>query len=338
MPSMAKNLPSKEHMVGEPTHRYLRYILNHSNAHHSYNDSHFIDIALGLSVLNRRAYRQGVYYYVSGVTVHDSNQNVWTKFATAPDNWPVKRSWIRGFRKWSEMNSKAAANAGLDDMAINGKWADFKIFLSSKHRSNADGGESGVGDGTGPLLPITSRDYENVDWSSGFMNPTIDNSAVLPAGEWEYSRYISQQDADGQHITLLGEHVPNTEYCLTHGFATVRQTVRSEDPELPAQISTDYLNTLFDDEDNQNQDVIDDLDDENDYPPYNKDFYPCVESCIVAQTANSAGAGAVTRAPGFVVPFGLLEVITNSATSGKVEIVIELAAGNYNGVAAARVC
>ena len=84
--------------------------------------------------------------------------------------------------------------------------------------------------------------------------------------------------------------------------------------------------------------IIDDLDEENDTPPYLKDYYPTLDTAVVQQSANSAGAGAVQRVPGFVAPFGLVEVITNSSNDGKVEVVFELAVGEYHGVAAARLC
>ena len=330
---MSKNLPTQK--IGEPTHRYLRFILDHNaSLGFANNDSHYIDIAAALGAMNRRAYRQGLYYYVSGVTVHDSNQNVWTKFATAPDNWCVKQSWIRGFRKWSEMNSRVAAALGADDLEIDGKWADFKIWLNDNHYNNDDGGNGNM------LLPVGSRDYEGlaIDTEGLWTTFVTTGAQFFPVGEWQKSKYHSMQDGDEQRIHLLGDHVTGTSYSLTKGYSETRRTVLAEDPVLPAEINTDYLQTLFDDEDDTVNDVVQWLEDDNDSAPYPTTIYPINDTCVVAQTANSAGAGAVTRTPGFVVPFGLLEVITNSPTDGKVEIVIEVAAGDYNGVAAARVC
>ena len=336
---MGRNLPSKKHKVGNPTHRYLRYILDH-NPNDGDNDSHYIDIAQGLSALNRRFYRQGLYYYVSGVTVHDSNQNAWVKFATAPDTWITKNSWVRAFRAWSKLNSVAAGAAGANDLAIAGKYHDFKVYLNDYHRTNADSG----------LLPIGSLDYNSITGS--FPNYVITPGAVpFESDEWTYSKLITgdpvnsdPQQVDEFFIHLLGPHVGSsgafTSIGCVKSYADTKAQVEVTSPDLPPETSSDPILNLFDTGDNYDN-ILDDLENDSDEVPYDHDVYigeRADDTLIVAQTANSQGAGAVTRAPGFVVPFGLLEVITNASTAGKIEIVLELASGNYNGVAAARVC
>lgn len=332
---MGKNLPAEKYTIGEPTHRYLRYILDHSaDAEDGYNDSHFIDLALGLSVVNRRAYRQGLYYYVNSVTVHDSNQDVWTKFACAADTWYNKNAWVRGFRHWSKMNSDAVTNG--DDLDIAGKYHDFKIWLNNRHRTNQDGGDGNL------LLPIGSQDYNSVTVSDGdWTQWQIDNAEFFAMDEWDYSKFnINGIDYD---ITLLDDTHDETStgdprrYSLLKGYGDTRITVPDEEPISEETMSSDLL-LLLSAGDDQNVDVVETLEDDNDGAPYDNDYYGIPDTVVVSQTANSAGAGAVTRAPGFVCPFGLLEVITNSKTDGKVEVVVEIAAGKYNGVAAARVC
>lgn len=330
---MGKNLPAKKYTVGEPTHRHLRFILEHSaDADDGYNDSHFIDLAYALSLVNRRAYRQGLYYYVNSVTVHDSNQNVWTKFACAADTWYTRNAWIRGFRAWSKMNSEAVDMG--NDLAIAGKYHDFKIWLNENHRNNADGGIGNL------LAPIGSTDYTGYNWN-GVGIPQITNlTQYFQGNEWYESSYFHGNDE--YKIVLFGDHQPSAStkiYSLMNGYKDTRLTVLDEDPaNVPDTINTDLFAQMFDGSDEQTEDVMESLEDRNDSAPYDNDYYGIQETVIVSQTANSAGAGSVTRAPGFVVPFGLLEIITNSEIDGKVEVVIELAAGKYNGVAAARVC
>jgi len=337
---MGKNLPSKIHSIGQPTQRYLRYILSHNaSAGTAYNDSHYVDIAQGLSAINRRFYRQGLYYHVSGVTVHDSNQNVWCKFATAPDTWMTKNAWIRGFRAWSKMNSLAASAASQSDLAIAGAYHDFKIWLNNNHRTNADSNK----------LPIGSVDYDSV--SGTFPNFNFTEGAV-PFGcdEWTHSKFITAdppgndpQIIDEFEITLLGPHTGgstlHTTVGLIQSYMDSRQTVPEFSPVQNPETSADPIMNLFDAGDNQDN-ILADLEDDADQPPYDWDYCPgqgSFDTCLVAQTANSAGAGAVSRCPGFVVPFGLLEIITNSQTNGLVEVVLEITPGSYHGVAAARV-
>ena len=335
---MGKNLPAKKYTMGEPTHRHLRYILDHTVTDGmANNDSHFIDLALGLSAVNRRAYRQGLYYYVNSVTVHDSNQNVWTKFATAADTWYTKQAWIRGFRAWSKMNSEAVESG--DDLDIAGQYSDFKIWLSENHYDNNDGGFGNL------LVPIGSQDYNNAvgQWSGNFFDVNTDFIQQFAIDHWDYSKF--NHLGNDHYITLFGEHQAvgggssnPPRYSLMKGYGDTRRSVPDEDPILPEEISTDLLAVMFEGNVSQTEDVIENLENQNDGAPYHNDYYGIQETVIVSQTANSGGAGAVTRAPGFVVPFGLLEIITNSSQEGKVEVVIELAAGKYNGVAAARVC
>lgn len=331
---MGKNLPSKTHSVGQPTQRYLRYMLNHdANPNAGNNDSHFIDIAQGLSAINSRFYRQGLYYHVSGVTVHDSNQNAWVKFATAPDTWITKNAWVRGFRAWSKMNSLAASAAGQDDLAIAGKYHDYKIWLSENHRTNADSG----------LLPIASGDYATI---SGIFPNYVVTPAIVEflCDEWTTSKYITADPPTDQfEAHLIGPHVGadggRVSIGLVESYIASRQTVPEFSPVQSTGTNADPLMNLFDSADVQD-DILQDLEDDSDQVPYDYNHRPgqgVGHTVIVAQTANSAGAGAVTRTPGFVVPFGLLEVITNSATDGNIEIVLEISPGSYHGVAAARV-
>lgn len=338
LPSMGKNLPAKKHTIGNPTQLKLRYILNHNaNALAGNNDSHFIDIARGLSAVNRRFYRQGLYYHVASVTVHDSNQNVWCKFATAPDTYWTKNAWIRGFRAWSKMNSKAAEAAQMngDDLALGGKYHDFKIFLNNNHRLHQQ---------ADPVVdvpnPIGSQDYVGTDINDLF-NDFLPVTQEVLYGDWDYSEFRTQDPpSDPTWIHLLGPHeegaVYTDSYGLITGYFETKNQVPSELPVQDADLNTDYIANLFDSSD-EFDDIIQDLEEKNDAPPYRQDLI-AQDTMVQEQTANSAGAGAVTRTGGFTVPFGLLEVITNSATDGKVEVVIELTAGTYNGVAAARVC
>ena len=52
-----------------PCQRVLRYLLQHTG---NGEDSHYIDLARDLSLLNRRLYRQGKVYGIAGITVHDN--------------------------------------------------------------------------------------------------------------------------------------------------------------------------------------------------------------------------------------------------------------------------
>ena len=88
----------------------------------------------------------------------------------------------------------------------------------------------------------------------------------------------------------------------------------------------------------QMNDIIENLQTDNDLPPYAPSAYigeDYNEYQHVARIGTEVGLGRVGKAAGFCVPFGLLAVDTNASTSYR--IVLNLAPGTYHGVYAERV-
>ncbi len=317
---MGKNLPAKKYKVGNRTERYLHYELNHTG---SGNDSHFIDLAAGLSAVNKRFYRQGLYYYIKSISVVETTGDTKIMFGTAPDTWQIPQAWKMGFRSWSRMNSEAAAQIPGGDLKLAGKYHDFKIYLNNNHRTEDD-----VTTPSNGPASMDGNPHENVT-------------------DWDYSSFHSQ-DPDGNNapndefaIMLLGSHVGSDNawdaVSLVQSYA--RSRILNDETGEPITMSTlpsDPLVNLFDISDTHD-DVIDDLRDKNDHPPYDDDgIYS--DTILRAQGHCFSQAGGNLMLPGFCVPFGLLEVLTNCPDgSNTVKVLIEMAPGPYHGVYAERV-
>ncbi|MGB2340910.1 MAG: hypothetical protein ACPH9K_07945, partial [Candidatus Poseidoniaceae archaeon] len=126
---------------------------------------------------------------------------------------------------------------------------------------------------------------------------------------------------------------------LIRSYGDSRALPQSNDPVLPAEISTDPLNNLFDfsSEDMMN-DIIERLDADNDGTPYESAVYigdSSNQMQHVARIGTEVGVGRVGRASGFCAPMGLLCVDPHGVSTA-FRVVLNLAQGTYHGVYAER--
>lgn len=316
----SNNLPAKKHKAGQRTETRLHFKLDVGNG-----GSYLIDVAKALSQVNRRAYRQGLYYYASKVTF-SNNGVAYCSFNTAMDNWVTLQAWKRGYRQWSKMNRKAMADL---PGAITPKYHDYKISLQS-----------------GTALS------SSLDAAYGQLGSTSNYSS----DDWVQSVYVTEDpvDADPRNTDdfichLVGPHTGSANAWTSVGLIRSFNDSWPRDategvPSLDGDADTDPLANLFDDGDNFD-DVRLNLDEDNDEPPYNHDAMPGASSTeelsCRAILRTGTGAGSLVSAPGFCIPFGLLNVVftdfDESGNIGDVEVTIDIVPGSYNGVYAERV-
>lgn len=315
-----------------PAVRYLRYELVNS-ATPGTETSHFIDLAKDLSAINRRLYRQGRDYHVKRVSIVSSNtiagftaidQTVIpgataltnnagrVTVATVPDSWSARNSWRRGFNLWTKMNRDAMESTGLNN--IQGKYADFKVYLSADHR-------------TGTVL-----------------TPKDNGGNNLQFGEWNYAEVQSPDGttgADAIQLTMLGDHVGSagswTTVGLIKSYGESRATVDNDQPNVPTGASDDPLVNMFDHGTVQDE-IINQLEAENDNAPYSVSLYPgsdgnMAKPLVVHQT--TLGADGRSTMGSFSAMCGLLEFETTSPIADDVySVLVEVAPGSYRGIAA----
>lgn len=300
-----------------PAVRYLRYELTNSVTPGT-ETSHFIDTARDLGITNRRLYRQGRDYHIKKISIVSSNTpnagipgapNNRISVATAPNSWVTKSAHKRAYKVWQMMNKEASHNLSGD---ISGTWADFKVYLSNDMRTSEPLG-----------LPLDNGG----------------NAGIL--SEWTYTQLVTPDGttgADGFFIHLLGDHVGTvgnwTSVGLVKSYGESRATVNSANPNVPGTASDDPLVNVFDYGTTVDE-VVNDLEGDNDYPPYSileytGDDANMPKPLIVHDTTIVDGRATMGS---FTAMCGLLEFeITSSVASDVYSVLVEMAPGPYRGV------
>ena len=119
-----------------------------------------IDLSQCASLLNRRFYRQGINWAVSGFKfLTNANTTGLIAVEKLPDTWVMSNAWEKSFRVWQRMNNEALA----ESESVRPRFLDFKIYADSDHHTAGFGAN---------LLP-------------GVLNPAF--TASTP-GEWAPSQ------------------------------------------------------------------------------------------------------------------------------------------------------
>lgn len=316
------NLPAKKYSKKSPTVTRLSFESSGSG-------TKFIDVGLALSVINRKAYRQGVYYYVNSVEVYNNETGV-LDIHTLPDSWVTKNAWNRGFQLFQKMN--AMVNPPLSNVG-RPKYHDFKVYMNTFHRT------------TGSMLPST------YDVNSTAQERTAD--------DWVYSEFVSadsdgdldpnnpqqlNQEADNFNVHMLGGHSGSTDNWdsvgLIKSYAESRNTVQQTAPNDNQIDITDPLMNIFDfSSEEQMNDIVTNLMEDNDAPPYDYNNYIGETNASmqhVARIGTEVGVGRIGRASGFCAPFGLICIDPDASITTAYRVVLNLAVGTYHGVYAER--
>ena len=295
-----------------PAGRYLRFELTNSgNA--GTETSHFIDLAQAMSKTNRRLYRQGRDYHVKKITIvskNTPNGENRVSFSTANDGWVSQMAWKRAFDLWNRQNREASENVAGD---ISGTWSDFKVYLSNDMR-------------TGTILQPKDNGGNNYN-----------------TGDWVYTQLVTPDGTTGADefgVHLLGDHVGSvgawTSVGLVKSYGESRATVQTANPNVPSTVSDDPLVNVFDYGTTVDE-VLDNLEGDNDAPPYGVSNYPGDDGNapkpIVKQDTTIVDGRATVG--GFMARCGLIEIESVSPIANDVySVLVELAPGSYRGVKA----
>lgn len=314
------NYPAKKFKKGTPTVTRLSFEM-------AGNDTMFIDIAQALSAVNRRAYRQGLYYYVNSVELYDQQSNTYD-IHVLPDTWITRAAHRRAKGVFDAMNEKALHASGT----ITPKYHDFKVYLDNLHRT------------TGTTVPSLYHD----------------NAAHTPmaSDDWAYSRMVSadddgdgSQNADEFYLHMIGAHSGSSDNWNSIGviksYGDSRAQPQTSNPVVPTELLADPLVNMFDGSEEQTNEILENLGDDNDAVPYDANVYVGENTNSLTQVArlstHEGGGGRVSIGAGFCAPCGLIMVDpengagnTGGNDGNQYRIVLNLAVGTYNGVYAER--
>jgi len=293
-----KNLPAKMYKSGQRTEKTLRFVFDDNN-------DRYLDLSKALSEVNRVAYRQGLYYYVSAVELQDAADGSTVDISVLPDTWVTKQSWIRGYQHWQKMNERS-------DIPV-AKYSDFKIRMTQTVSSGTFATPEGHGSADEYAL---SKYIYDLAAESGSM------------GEADLFMVGAEQ---GQFPNITG-------YGLIRGYMNTRRNagdINAADDPVPDAASADIMALTGSDGHPQ---IVANKVDSNDLTPYDHDnYYGASQGDLSRQfrLATGYGAGRATTIGGFCVPFGLMKV--EATCDGEWSLTIKLTPGPYHGVYAERV-
>ena len=294
---LEKNWPAKMYKKGQPAELMLRFET-------SGNTDFYIDLSKALGEINRKAMRQGLYYYIQNVEFQDTTDGATLDLYTLADTWYTRNAWIRGYNKWCEQQARSDAPFA--------KYADFKIRMTSATASGT------------VLTPQGHGAADEFNRSEFIYNKDGD------AGVGTAAIYMT-----GAHT---GAYPNVTGYGLIQGYVSTRRNagdINSSDDPIPSGANQDIL--ISDGADGAG-DVTTNKIEDNDLTPYDHDdMFGTAAGDLTRQFRLTTSA--LNRAvigPGFCAPCGLLK-FTTSGTSGNFSLQIRLVPGPYHGVYAERI-
>ncbi len=220
--------------------------------------THYIDLSQCASIVNRRFYRQGLNWAVSGFK-YLTSQGVTGDISISklPTSWTMGNSWEKGFRAWQRMNRES-----LDETpSVRPKFLDFKVFADTLHHT-------------------LGKDLNLLPNNSFFQDST--------PGEWEMSKYVVPDTTAGAtggvnnfEIIATGASYPGggasglNAVSLIEGYAASRGLPDILDPNTPDDASDadgatpeNFLTAIFNDGTQQADQVVTDMITENNLAPY----------------------------------------------------------------------
>ena len=93
------------------------------------NESSYIDLSQCASLVNRRFYRQGINWAVSGIKILTQSFAGQVYVYKLPETWIMSNAWEKGFRSWQRMNDEALEEAP----SVRPRFMDFKIYADHAH-------------------------------------------------------------------------------------------------------------------------------------------------------------------------------------------------------------
>lgn len=289
--------------------RVLSYVLTPSSGAVTVD----IDLAKDLSAVNRRLYRQGMQYYVTGVSFLRLIPGVSAMSAlTAGDTWVVHNAWTKGRALWLDQQRTASKAVGIPM----GTWADFKVTLDDAS-------------------------------SSAISTVSSDGGTIVP-DEWNYSELVYELDGVEQSpiMNLIGPSNQTSVVGLIHEYSISRALVQDNDPDVPADASDSiYAKMALMGSDELSDILIDDIESHNDSPPYDQNEMvggdTVADAPFLQDMATAFYEAGRTTTSGFTAECGLLRLILGSfepdgttASDTPHLIQVHIAPGSYKGVMA----
>lgn len=292
----------------------------------------WIDISQAVSMVNRRFYRQGLQWAVSGMTVSFDKTGQATgefRVETLPTTWVMSNAWHKTFAAWRKQQDIALDESNQESVAA--AFRDFKIFMDTAHVEDyVDlGGSANLKDVN--LLPRTEVD----EFAAGEWQPSV---IVLPnQANPTGSEVGTQAETKLLHaVGGVGTGSPDTSRGIIAGYAYSRSVPQSPDPAVDPRVDDEeynWLRNMFDDG-NADETILANTQ-RNDELPYSQLEYPNGGlngnglQVVHKRFIPSSAVTNTLQLGGFVAPCGLIKVTNTTGETGN--IILHLTPGKHRG-------
>lgn len=293
----------------------------------------YLDLSQIASLLNRRFYRQGINWAVSGMKVFSGAPGTIT-IGKLPETWVMSNSWEKGFRVWQRMNNEALE----ESESVRPRFLDFKIFADSVHHT--------------------------LGYAANLLPSNTLGGSPMQAGEWQSSKLrIPDATVVGnsreREMVAVGASYPGAgasgldAVSLIEGYASSRGLPNVLDPNRPDDAEDaqgiapeNWMSAVFNEGQDQTAEVIEILTEENNIAPYpfendgvNLDtMYPNGANQFSGmqlhdfETISATTIGGITRVKGGMFPCGLIRIDHETTDqNASLAIQIDLVPGSHRG-------
>jgi hypothetical protein len=304
----------------------------------------YCDLSQMACLVNRRFYRQGLNWVVSGFKIFSTVTGAVT-ISKLPETWVMKNAWVKGMENWRKMIDESLE----EGESLKGRFMDFKIYADAEHHDRGFDAN---------LLPLV--------YDKPISVPATTVEAV--PGEWVSSKYIIPDTTLGatggirtREIVATGANYPGASAAtaldavsLIEGYAASRALPYQVDPNTPTDSADtvsgtpeNWLGALFNEGLRQSDEVIEDMTTENNKAPYPfEGMDPFTQDTVYPGGANQLSGmqvhdlctitgttvGGMTYAKGGTFGCGLIRIDHEvGGTGGNLLIQIDLVPGNHRG-------
>jgi len=296
------------------------------------NQRNYVDLSLACSAANRRFYRQGLTWAVSSMSLH-TGPNTTGEFdvSKVPDTWMAQNAYEKSKMLWMESQDQV-----LDHQpTIKARYRDFKVYLDQEMTTSVKQAVF-----TAPAV------------NNNIMMPVDRNDQIAKYGEWIYSNIQLPTDGGASAPDSVLLHFVGGDYDsgldqiskgMIHGYGLSRSRPQDFDPNVP--FDGGWMNDVFDVANNL-EEIRDDIEDENNKPPYRVgepeeplEYYPGGEQNQTDSALHAVGfvtgttVGGKTRVDGGLFSCGLIRFDWDLTpnTDSSMYLAIDLVPGTHKG-------
>ena len=328
---MARKYSAKKRSKIEPAVQTLSFVIPLPAG----NSNNFIDLSQVASLVNRRFYRQGINWAVSGFKFLTNAGDVGgLTVQKLPNTWVMSNSWEKSFRTWQRMNKEALEEAE----SVRPRFLDFKVYADSSHHTAGYGAN---------LLPIVFA-----GGAAATPGEWISSKVAIPATDGTDNVNERELIATGPNFPGLGASGLNA-VSLIEGYAASRALPEVLDPNAPSDaagvsgnLPSNWMAAIFNDGIDQTTEVIEEMLGSNNIAPYpfendgvNIDtMYPGGANQLSGlqihdiSNVSSTTVGGTTRLKGGNFPCGLIKITaSNWSQVSTITLTIDLIPGSHRG-------